>query len=300
MHIDQKYYNNNLGNRIFNFVNVSTIVVLTFMMIYPFINQLAISLNEGVDASMGGIYFFPRKFSLENYEYVLKNQSMIKGAIVSIMRVIVGIVTCLLCTGLLAYVVTVRHFSGRRFMRIIYLISMYVMGGLIPYYILIIKLQLNNTFHVYYLPFLFNTYYMLIMASYMQNIPEAISESARIDGASELFIFFRIMVPMSLPVFACIAIFTGVFQWNSWFDVHLFSTNGEWDNLQIILRRLLNEVQNQSEIRQMQLEFRKYLGITTVSIRAATTMIVTLPIIFIYPIFQKYFIGGITIGSVKG
>jgi putative aldouronate transport system permease protein len=294
------YYSENWGTKTFDVFNTVILLLLTGMMIYPFVNQMAVSLNEGLDASFGGIYFIPRKFSLENYEYVFQNKTLLRGTLVSVLRVVVGVLTCVVCTGLLAYVVTVRSFSGRRLMRLLYIISMYVMGGLVPFYILIIRLHLNNTFHVYYLPHLFNTYYMLIMASYMQNIPEAVAESARIDGAREISIYFRIIIPMASPVFACIAIFAGVYQWNSWFDVSLFCTNGHWDNIQIMLRRLLAEVQDQAEIRDMQMAYRKFLRITPVTIRAATTMIVTLPIVFIYPFFQRYFVGGITIGAVKG
>jgi putative aldouronate transport system permease protein len=296
----EQYFRKSLSNKIFDVFNLVFMCLFTFIMVYPFINQLALSFNDGADAVRGGIYFFPRKVSLQAYSYVFQNKILLKGAGVSVMRVIVGTATCLICTGLLAYVVTVKNFSGARFLRLLYIITMYVLGGLIPFYILILKLHLNNTFNVYWIPHLFSTYYMLILSSYFQGIPDAVSESARIDGASELSIFSKIMVPMSLPAFACIAVFTGVFQWNSWFDVYLFSTNRHWDNLQIILNRLLNEVQTQTDIRDAQLIYSKYLRISPVTVRAATTMIVTMPIIFIYPFFQRYFIGGITLGAVKG
>lgn len=300
MQLNQRYYRNGIASRIFTVANGLFMILFTFCMLYPFINQLAVSLNDGADAARGGIFFWPRKFSLEAYQYVFENKSLMHGALISVLRVVVGLVTGLLCTSLLAYVVTVRTFSGRRFMRILFIVTMYFGGGLIPFYILILKLGLNNTFTVYWLPQLFNVYNMLIIASYMQDIPEAVSESARIDGAGELKIYLRIILPMSLPVLACIAVFIGVFQWNSWFDVQLFITRNELENMQIILNRLLNEMQNTQDIMNAQLMHQKFMSVSSVTVRAATTMVVTIPIVLIYPFFQKYFVGGLTIGAVKG
>ncbi|EMS70193.1 carbohydrate ABC transporter permease [Ruminiclostridium cellobioparum] len=298
--MNRTYYKNGIGGNIFDAANTLFMILFAFLMVYPFINLLAVSLNDGIDAAKGGIYFWPRKFSLESYSYMLQNKNLLKGAVISVLRVVAGTVTCLLGTGLLSYVVSVRNFSGRRFMRVIFIITMYFSGGLIPTYLLILKLHLINSFNVYWIPHILNAYYMLIIASYVQDIPEALSESASMDGAGDLRIFFQIIAPISLPVFACIAIYVGVSQWNSWFDVQLYNSNRKWDNLQIMLNRLLNEVQGEQELRDAQLQYQKFRNMSTVTLRAATTILVTMPIVFIYPFFQKYFIGGITIGAVKG
>lgn len=298
--MNRTYYKNGIGGNIFDAANTLFMILFAFLMVYPFINLLAVSLNDGIDAAKGGIYFWPRKFSLESYSYMLQNKNLLKGAVISVLRVVAGTVTCLLGTGLLSYVVSVRNFSGRRFMRVIFIITMYFSGGLIPTYLLILKLHLINSFNVYWIPHILNAYYMLIIASYIQDIPEALSESASMDGAGDLRIFFQIIAPISLPVFACIAIYVGVTQWNSWFDVQLYNSNRKWDNLQIMLNRLLNEVQGEQELRDAQLQYQKFRNMSTVTLRAATTILVTMPIVFIYPFFQKYFIGGITIGAVKG
>ncbi len=298
--MNRTYYKNGIGGNIFDAANTLFMILFAFLMVYPFINLLAVSLNDGIDAAKGGIYFWPRKFSLESYSYMLQNKNLLKGAVISVLRVVAGTVTCLLGTGLLSYVVSVRNFSGRRFMRVIFIITMYFSGGLIPTYLLILKLHLINSFNVYWIPHILNAYYMLIIASYIQDIPEALSESASMDGAGDLRIFFQIIAPISLPVFACIAIYVGVSQWNSWFDVQLYNSNRKWDNLQIMLNRLLNEVQGEQELRDAQLQYQKFRNMSTVTLRAATTILVTMPIVFIYPFFQKYFIGGITIGAVKG
>ncbi|WP_314586496.1 carbohydrate ABC transporter permease [Paenibacillus terrigena] len=289
-----------LGSRIFDTCNLVFMLVFTFVMLYPFVNLLAISLNDGVDAARGGIYFFPRVFSLDSYAFLLKNEKLFSGFTISILRVVVGTVTCVFMTGLLAYVVTIRNFSGRKFMRILFLITMYFGGGLIPTYLLMVQLGLINTFNVYWIPGLLNAYYMLLMASYMQGLPESLFESARIDGASELRIYLKVVIPISLPVFAAIAVFSSVGHWNSWFDVILYNSNGKWDTLQTYLRKLLLEVEALQQIQDAQVAYSKYRSISSSTLRAAVTMVVTLPIVLVYPFMQKYFVSGITLGAVKG
>ncbi|GIP28605.1 sugar ABC transporter permease [Paenibacillus sp. J23TS9] len=289
-----------LGSRVFDLCNVMIMLVLSLAMLYPFINLLALSLNDGADAARGGIYFIPRQFSLDSYMLLFQNKRLLSGLGISILRVVVGTTTCVFMTGLLAYIVTIRGFSGRKMIRLLFLFTMYFGGGLIPTYMLMMKLGLINTFHVYWIPGLLNAYYMLIMASYMQNLPESLSESARIDGAGELLIYFRIIFPVSLPVFASIAVFSSVGHWNAWFDVILYNSNGHWDTLQVYLRRLLLEVEALQQVADQQLAYSKFRNISPLTLRAATSMVVTVPIIFVYPFFQKYFVGGITLGAVKG
>lgn len=289
-----------LFSRTFDVVNIAFMVILSFAMIYPFYNQLIISLNDGKDALLGGIYFYPRKFSLEAYAYVLNNSDLLRGALISVLRVIVGTSTCLLFTGYLSYILTIRDFSGRKFVRMLFIITMYFGGGLIPYYMLILNLKLSNTFTVYWLPSLIGVYYMLIMSSYMQELPESLAESARLDGCSEIVIFLRIIMPISKPVFAAVAVFCAVGHWNSWFDVVIFNGGGHWDTLQVYLRKIMLQIQQMEKLMFEQNSLARYRSLTPLTMRAATTMLVTLPIVFVYPFLQKYFITGITLGAVKG
>jgi putative aldouronate transport system permease protein len=293
------YIKNTVGGKIFDFFNVFLMVILIFVMVYPFWNQFIESLNEGTDTARGGLYFWPRKFTFENYKYMLNESNLGRGAAISILRVVVGTVTCLFCSGILAYITTVRWFSGRRFIRLLYIITMYFGGGLIPFYLLIAKLGLMDTFTVYWLPGLFSAYYMLLISSYIYNLPEALAESARIDGASEMKIYIRIIAPMCLPVFAAIAVFSAVGHWNSWFDVMIYNSSGKWDTLQVYLRKILLEAEQVGKLLTEQQKMEAVRKLTPRSLRAATTMLVTLPIIVTYPFLQKYFIGGITIGAVK-
>ena len=288
------------AGRAFDIINGIVIALLMFLMIYPFWNMLVFSFNDGTDALLGRLYFWPRVWTTANYEYVFKNPKLLQGAFVSVLRVVVGTSTGVILNALLGYIVSCRHFYGRRFMRLLFIITMYFGGGLIPTYLLMLKLGFMNSFLVYIIPGLFSSYYMLLASSYIQSIPDALFESARIDGASELKTFLRIALPLSMPMLACIAVYIGVGHWNSWFDVSLYSKNGVWDTLQIILYRLLNQANAKADITNQQ---QLYLSMRTIqpeTVRAATTMVVVVPIVFIYPFFQRYFVGGITLGAVKG
>jgi putative aldouronate transport system permease protein len=287
-------------SRLFDAVNVLAMLVFLAIMVFPLLNQLALSLNDGYDAARGGIFLWPRKFSLDSYKLLLSHPKLLRGAFISILRVTAGTLTGVFMTGLLAYVITRPSFSGRRFLRVLFIVTLYFSGGLIPFYLLVLKLGMTNTFTVYWLPSLINAYYMLIMASYMQNIPDSLTESARMDGASEVRIFLSIIIPISTPVLAAISIFTAVGHWNSWFDVLIYNPSGKWDTLQVYLRRLLLEVEALATIRDQQLLQSKLRNVSTVTYRAATTVAVTLPIVIVYPFLQRYFISGITLGAVKG
>jgi putative aldouronate transport system permease protein len=288
------------AGRVFDVCNGILIAMLMFAMIYPFWNTLVFSFNDGTDALLGRLYFWPRAWTTTNYEYVFKNAKLLRGALISVLRVVVGTVTGVLCNALLGYIVSNKQFYGRKFMRLLFLITMYFGGGLIPTYLLMIRLGFMNSFAVYIVPGLFSCYYMMLTSSYIQSLPDALFEAARIDGASEINTFLRVAIPLSMPMLACIAVYIGVGHWNSWFDVSLYSKDGTWDTLQIILYRLLNEANAKAELTTQQRLYQKMRTIQPETVRAATTVVVVVPIVFIYPFFQKYFVGGITLGAVKG
>ncbi|MCI8544077.1 MAG: carbohydrate ABC transporter permease [Lachnospiraceae bacterium] len=293
------YIKQTKSGRVFDAFNIVLMILVLVAVVYPFVNVLAISFNDGYDAVRGGIYLWPRVFSLENYKFVLADSSLIRGFVVSVLRTVIGTVTAVLGNALLGYIVSCRQFNGRKFMRILFLITMYFGGGLIPVYLLMTRLGLVNTLAVYWVPSIFSAYYMLLCASYVQNLPEALFEAARVDGASELCIFTRFVLPLSVPMLACIAIYVGVGHWNSWFDVNLYSKNGTWDNLQIILYRILNQTNAISNMTDSVMIAEKMRGIQPLTVRAAITIIVVVPIIVIYPFFQRYFVSGMTLGAVK-
>lgn len=294
------YIKESPSGKAFDIINGILLTLLMILMIYPFWNVLVFAFNDGTDAVLGKLYFWPRVWSLANFEYVFKNKSLLHGAWVSVLRVVVGTGTAVICNALLGYIVSCKTFYGRKFMRVLFIITMYFSGGLIPTYLLMIRLGFMNSFAVYWIPSLFSAYYMMLAASYIQSLPEALFESARIDGASELKTFMKIVLPLAMPMLACIAVYIGVGQWNSWFDVSLYSKDGKWDNLQIILYRLLNQASAKAEMANQQQLYQSMRNIQPETVRAATTVVVVLPIVFIYPFFQRYFVGGITLGAVKG
>ena len=293
------YIKQTKAGKCFDIINTIFMVFFLIIVIYPFINVLAISFNNGQDAIRGGIYLWPRMFTTANYEYVFQNKDLLQGAVVSVIRTGIGTVTGVFCSALLGYIVSCKHFSGRNFMRIIFVFTMYFSGGLIPTYLLLTQLGFTNTLSVYWIPVLFSAYYMLLASSYIQNIPDALFEAARVDGASEFRVFLQFVIPLSVPMLACIAIYIGVFHWNSWFDVSLYSKDGVWDNLQIILYRLLNQSSALVDSSNSMLILDQAQSIQPLTVRATITVIVVAPILAIYPFFQKYFVSGITLGAVK-
>lgn len=293
------YLRKSFGSRVFDTFNVILLALFAFLLLYPFYNQLVLSFNEGVDAQRGGVYFLPRRPTLESYAWLFRNSKLLNGALVSVMRVVVGTTVTLFASALLGYVTTIRYFSGRRFMRILFVVTMYFGGGMIPTYLLMMRLGLLNTFTVYWLPCAISGYYMLLFSSYLNQLPDSLFEAARVDGATELRIFFQIVVPVSVPVLAAISIYLVVGQWNAWFDNMLYNTNGNWDTLQMYLRRMLLEAEVALKIQAEAIAYHRAMTMTPQTIKAATTMIVTLPILLAYPFFQRYFIGGITLGAVK-
>jgi putative aldouronate transport system permease protein len=177
---------------------------------------------------------------------------------------------------------------------------MYVSVGLIPRYMIFASYGLLETFTVYWLPSLISAWYMLVFSSYMTNLPDSLGESARIDGAKEIAIYMKIIVPISIPVFAALAVFEAVRQWNEWFDVVLFNASGNFDTLQVYLRKVLMQVDAINRLLDEQAQMKAAMRMTPKSVRAAITMVVTMPVVLAYPFLQKYFMSGITIGAVKG
>lgn len=288
---------------LFDIISYICLFILAFLTIYPVINTLAISFNEGFDTMRGGITFLPRKFTLQNYALIFKNPLIISSFKITVLRTMVGTVTSLLATALLAYGLSKKYLIGKNFYMTICIISMYFSGGLIPYYILIYKIGLINSFWVYILPNLINVFYVIIMMTYFKQIPEAMEESAKIDGAGHFTIFFKIILPTSLPIVATIALFQAVFQWNSWFDGYIFMSKEELLPLQNILVRIINSnsmADALSKAGSAASIISRFNGVTVKSINMATMIVSMVPIFAIYPFVQRYFIKGIMIGSVKG
>lgn len=227
---------------------------------------------------------------------VFRDPNMTRAFVVTIARTFIGTAAAVLFTGAFAYGVSKKELLGRRFFLILAIVTMYFSGGIIPYYLLIAKyLHLKNDFLVYIIPNLFNVFNAIIMLTFFRGIPIEIEESAKMDGANELTIFFRLIIPVSKPVLATIALYNAVMHWNSWYDAMLFGGE-KLVTLQQILMQIISSNSNVSIIAS-NLGFG---NVTAQSLKLATMVITTLPIVFSYPFVQKYFVQGIMIGSVKG
>ncbi|MBR4831585.1 MAG: carbohydrate ABC transporter permease, partial [Butyrivibrio sp.] len=200
------------------FYTFNTIFMVAFVVItlYPILNTLAISFNDGLDALRGGIYILPRKFSIKNYVTVLKKDNLLIGAYISVARTVVGTLLSLIACAILAFIVSRKNFIFARQLSLFWVITMYVNGGMIPVFLLYKGLHLTNTFWVYVIPGMVSAFNMLVIRTYMNGIPDSFEESAQLDGAGYTTIFLHIISPLCKPVYATIALFIAVYQWNSW------------------------------------------------------------------------------------
>lgn len=286
------------ADRVFSVFIAIFMIIFVVVTLYPVLNTLAISFNEGTDALKGGIYLWPRKFTLKNYVTILQKNNLITGAVVTVARTVIGTLLSLVLNAILAFIVSRPRFLFRKQLSLFWVITMYVNGGMIPTFILYKNLHLTNTFWVYIVPGVISAFNMLVIRTYMNGLPNSLVESAQLDGAGYTTIFIKIISPLCKPVYATVALFVAVGQWNSWFDAMLYNRmSGEYTTLQYELMKLLSSVTNQGASAE---SMKNAVGaVTPTSVRAAATIITMLPIICIYPFLQNYFVAGLTLGGVK-
>ncbi|RJX40153.1 carbohydrate ABC transporter permease [Paenibacillus pinisoli] len=291
------------GDRIFVGVNYTLLFLLGFVAFYPFWNAAVISFNSGSDTMLGGITFWPREFTLSNYEVVFKDKRLIDGFIISVLRTGAGTLLSIIATAIFAYGMTKREMMGRKFYMVMCIITMYFSGGLIPSYLLIRELGLMNSFWVMIIPGIISVWNMIIFRTFFKGIPAGLEESAAIDGASNWGIFFRIVLPLSGPVIATLSLFTAVYHWNDWFAPSIYISNVDLLPIQTKLQQILNsnimleQMQNLDSASQGRMGAMR--AVTTKSLSMATMMVATVPILCVYPFVQKYFVKGVLIGSLK-
>ncbi|WP_442950599.1 carbohydrate ABC transporter permease [Paenibacillus sp. FJAT-27812] len=291
---------------IFNCLNYIFLTLFGLSMIYPFIYILVYSLNDGKDSMMGALYFFPRKFTLHNYAEVFENARIWQAYKITLLRTVLGTFLHVgLCT-LMAYALSKKTLPGRTFFTYYIFLPTIFSAGFIPYFITLQKLHLINTFWVYVIPMLFNFMHIVILRTFLQGIPEELEESARIDGYGDFQIFLKIILPLSGPVLATIALFIGVSHWNDWFTGAYYVSDKELIPVQTLLQEMLTEAEALSSSMQRaaqqggQTVNVNMAGATPESLRMALLVITVFPILCIYPFLQRYFVKGVMIGSVKG
>ncbi|MFR8469689.1 carbohydrate ABC transporter permease [Eisenbergiella tayi] len=272
-------------------------VVILFITVYPFYYVFMLSFNEGLDASLGGIYWLPRKFTLTNYSKFFTDWKWVRGLGVTVARTVIGTFLGVLFTTLVAYGISFKDLIGRKAYMTFIIICMYFSGGIIPYYTLLRGLHLIDTFWVYIVPGMLNLFYITIGRTFFEGIPDSLRESAKIDGASELRIFAKIIMPISKPFMATLALFIGVAHWNNWYDSTFFVKTKTLRTLPYLMMEIINQFQTNAA--DLNAAAHQSTGTTSLSVQMAAMVISVVPIIFIYPFLQKYFVTGMMVGAVK-
>jgi putative aldouronate transport system permease protein len=276
-------------------------ILVGIVTLYPFLNVLAISFNNATDTVRGGIYLWPRVFTLVNYQQIFEYNNLLTAFKNSVLRTVTGTVLGVFSSAMIAYVISRKDFIARKQLSVFFVLTLYFSGGLIPVYMLMRDLHLTESFWVYILPGLVSAWNVFVIRSYIDGLPISLQESAKLDGANDLEIFFKIILPLSKPVLATIALFIAVGQWNAWFDTFLYNSNSqELSTLQYELMKILaNTTAGSTNADTARSGFLATNQVSPESIRAAITIVATVPILIIYPFLQKYFVKGLTLGAVK-
>ncbi|NJD01098.1 MAG: carbohydrate ABC transporter permease [Ruminiclostridium sp.] len=284
------------GEMIFDNLNTLFMLLVFIIMSYPFIYVLSYSLS---DSSMvpTGLIIFPVKFTLNAYKGVMTAPTIANAVLISVLRTILGSILLIFVTAMAGYCLTREDMKGVRFFRKYFVFTMYVSAGLIPNFLVIKAMNLLGSFWVYIIPTAVSVFSMVLIKTFIESIPKSLEESAIIDGANDFHLFWKIIFPVSIPVIAAVTLFSAVGQWNSFIDTQFYNTmNPELYTLQYVLYQTLSAASRVLDPN----DFGEMRNITPKSFRMAMTIITVLPIAVVYPILQKYFIGGIMIGSIKG
>lgn len=296
----QKY---GLSDRIFAIVNYIGFGLFTLICVFPFYYLFIQTISDNTLSASGAITWYPKGLHLNNYIEVLKVKGLSNAALVSVGRTVIGTVLTVLGSAFLGYLFTKRKMAGRVFWYRFVVITMYFNAGIIPWFIIMMNLNLTNNFWAYILPVIVSPFNVILVKTFVESLPDALEESAEIDGAGIFVLFTRIVFPLIMPIAATIAIFSAVAQWNSFMDTVFLMTNDKYYTLQFVLYKYLNESNSLAAIirsgQGMQnIDLSKVE--TATSIRTTVAMIVVAPILLVYPFFQRYFVKGIMIGAVKG
>lgn len=288
------------GSVIFDTINTIFMLVLCFLCLYPIWYVIVNSFNDAKDAMLKEIYWWPRMFSLENYQTVFADSSVIQAFKVTIGKTLLGTAVNVFFTAMVAYPLSKENLVGRKFYMALGTVTMFFAGGMIPTFILFKKLMLLNNFLVYIIPAAFNFFNLLIFINFFREIPASLEESAKIDGGGVFKIFMKIILPLSKPVLATIALFAGVGQWNDYWGGLMYMTNRvDLEPIQTYLYRMVAQVQSSQVAGSISASNITASDTTSTSIKLAAMVITTLPICCVYPFLQKYFVKGMMIGAVK-
>lgn len=283
---------------VFEAINALLMLAVCFMTLYPMWFVLVNSLNAPEYATLGTANWFPKAISFESYRIVFNNDNLMNGFYITTLRTVIGTVAHVLFTAIVAYGLSKTNLVGRKVYMKIALITMLFSGGLIPTFILMTKLGLYDNFLVFIIPAMYTFFDMVIFISFFRTIPDSLEESAKVDGASDYGVLFRIVLPNSMAVIATIALFSAVYHWNDYYQGVLYIRNQDLVPLQTMLFKIIAE--NSMSFMQQQAMAQFGARLPANSIKFASMMVATLPILLFYPFIQRYLVKGVMIGAIKG
>lgn len=290
--------------RLFDLGNNILMLFVALATLFPFWFVAVQAFNDSQDAMLGGLWFWPREFTLDNIMYVLENPHLQNAYLITVLRTVAGSLLALTVTGFAAYALSKKHLRYRLGLITFLMIPIFISGSLISNYVVYAKLQLLNTFLIFLLPTAFSFFNFIIMKTFISQLPNSIEESAKMDGAGYLTLFFRIVAPLCIPVFAAITLFNAVYHWLDVSVNIIYVTDRKLTTAQFLLYRIVRESQvdvvmsNRAAAGDISSQTNQRT-VTPESLKMATLLIVTVPILFIYPFFQRFFIKGVLLGAVK-
>lgn len=292
------------GESVFDACNAALMVLLCISILYPFWQQVVLSFSKPNEASAIGLHLYTLSPTLDAYRRIFMGGQIFEAYYWTVFRTAVGTLLTVTITAMLAYPLSKTYLLGRKFWMWTVVFTMFFSGGLVPTYLLVRNLHLTNTIWSLILPGLCSAWNIIIIRNFFYSIPDELEESARMDGANDLFIFFRIVIPLSAPVLATVTLWTMVSHWNAYFDAMIYMTSDRIIVLQILLRKVLDSA-NAGQMAGMDTALLQPgemdgMNYTPESVKAAILMVVVAPIICVYPFLQKYFVKGIMVGAVKG
>ncbi len=276
-------------------INYACLTLIALICLLPFVHMIAKSFSGAAAVSAGKVAFWPKDVTLNTYRYVLRDKLFFNAFRNSVIITVVGTFLALAITTMAAYPLSKPHFRGRRLILLLYVFTMLFYGGMVSIYVFMRSLNLLNTLACQIIPLVLSQYNLFVMKTFFEGIPEAIEESAHIDGAGPIRTLVSIVLPLSLPSLATIGLFYAVAYWNSYYHAMLFVTRADAKPLQMYLYELITTAQNLYEV-----DPTIAAGLSSSGMQAAAIVVSTLPILLIYPFLQQYFVKGLTIGSVKG
>ncbi|MDB4866541.1 MAG: transporter permease [Cohnella sp.] len=286
------------GEKIFMYLNVLFFIILMIVMIYPFWYMIMGSLSNSDMTADGGLFLTPAGFSLAAYIAVFQNVSILSGFKVTLITTAAGTVIGTIFTAALAYAISKKRLRGQFFFSLMILFTMLFSGGLVPSYLLVKALGLVDTYWAMILPGTMGAWNIFVMRSFFKGIPEELEEAAKIDGANDLTVFFRVVLPLSKPVLATVGLFIAVGYWNDFFSSVLYTTQKDMWQLQMVLKDIISNTS--AAISQAGISISVQNEVNSFTVKMASIIVSSLPILVVYPFLQKHFVKGVLIGSVKG